>query len=124
MPTSRWLYWGGIAAAVCGAVLCVLGWYGVSGERTAARQLPYLASATVPGAALLVAGAVLLAASARVRPRERVATGRTRAGPGSRWRTPCACPPCLPRTRRPGRCGCPVGRSSTARTARWSPGSR
>lgn len=68
MPTSRWLYWGGIAAAVCGAVLCVLGWYGVSGEPTAARQLPYLASATVPGAALLVAGAVLLAASARVRP--------------------------------------------------------
>ncbi|GAA4872907.1 hypothetical protein GCM10023235_60000 [Kitasatospora terrestris] len=45
-----------------GAVLCVLGWYGVSGERLAARQLPYLASATVPGAALLVGGAVLLAA--------------------------------------------------------------
>ncbi|RAG83251.1 hypothetical protein DN069_23395 [Streptacidiphilus pinicola] len=42
-------------------MLCVLGWYGVSGERYAERQLPYLASATIPGAALIVAGAVLLA---------------------------------------------------------------
>ncbi|WP_425555671.1 hypothetical protein [Kitasatospora kazusensis] len=51
-------------AAVVGAVLCVLGWYGVSGEALTARQLPYLASATVPGAALIVAGAVLAAARA------------------------------------------------------------
>jgi hypothetical protein len=42
-------------------VLCVIGWYGVSGERFAERQLPYLASCTIPGAALIVAGAVLLA---------------------------------------------------------------
>jgi hypothetical protein len=42
-------------------VLCVIGWYGVSGERFAERQLPYLASCTIPGAALLVAAAVLLA---------------------------------------------------------------
>ena len=33
-----------------------LGWYGVSGERYAERQLPYLASCTVPGAALIIAG--------------------------------------------------------------------
>lgn len=52
--------WGGLAAVACGAVLCVLGWYGVSGERFAERQLPYIASCTVPGAALIVAGAVLL----------------------------------------------------------------
>jgi hypothetical protein len=38
----------------------VLGWYGVSGERYEARQVPYLASATIPGAALIVAGAVLV----------------------------------------------------------------
>ncbi|MFD9686126.1 hypothetical protein ACFWXO_10220 [Kitasatospora sp. NPDC059088] len=44
-----------------GAVLCVLGWYGVSGERFVEQQVPYLASATVPGAALIVAGAVLVA---------------------------------------------------------------
>lgn len=53
--------WGGWAAVSGGAVLCVIGWYGISGERFAERQLPYLASCTVPGAALIVAGAVLLA---------------------------------------------------------------
>ena len=63
MPRSRILLWGGVAAAAGGAVLCVLGWYGISGERFAERQLPYLASCTVPGAALIVAGAVLVAAT-------------------------------------------------------------
>ncbi|MET7488884.1 hypothetical protein [Streptomyces sp. NPDC005538] len=53
--------WAGWAAFAAGAVLCVIGWYGVSGERYAERQLPYLASCTIPGAALLVAGAVLFA---------------------------------------------------------------
>ncbi|MGA5197135.1 hypothetical protein [Streptomyces exfoliatus] len=61
MPTSRILLWAGLAAAAGGTVLCVLGWYGISGERFAERQLPYLASCTVPGAALIVAGAVLVA---------------------------------------------------------------
>ncbi|MEV7193224.1 hypothetical protein AB0N81_15690 [Streptomyces sp. NPDC093510] len=55
------LLWAAFAALSAGAVLCVIGWYGVSGERFAERQLPYLASCTVPGAALIVAGAVLLA---------------------------------------------------------------
>ncbi|MFG2331821.1 hypothetical protein ACGFMM_19590 [Streptomyces sp. NPDC048604] len=55
------LLWAGLAAAAAGAVLCVVGWYGMSGERFAERQLPWLASGTVPGAALLVAGAVLVA---------------------------------------------------------------
>ncbi|MEV5973299.1 hypothetical protein [Streptomyces sp. NPDC051921] len=60
MPsTSRILLWAGLAAAFGGAVLCAAGWYGISGERFAERQLPYLASCTVPGAALIVAGAVL-----------------------------------------------------------------
>lgn len=53
--------WAGWAALAAGAVLCVIGWYGVSGERHAERQLPYLASCSIPGAALIVAGAVLLA---------------------------------------------------------------
>ncbi|MEV6193849.1 hypothetical protein AB0M19_15815 [Streptomyces sp. NPDC051920] len=52
--------WAGWAALAAGAVLCVIGWYGISGERYAERQLPYLASCTVPGAALIIAGAVLL----------------------------------------------------------------
>ncbi|MFF8386828.1 hypothetical protein [Streptomyces kanasensis] len=65
LPGWRPLRWGGPAALAAGAVLCVLGWYGVSGERSAERQLPYLASGTVPGAALLVVGAVWIAAAAR-----------------------------------------------------------
>ncbi|MEU5217946.1 hypothetical protein AB0G79_17350 [Streptomyces sp. NPDC020807] len=65
MPTSRvrLLLWSGAVAAAGGAVLCVLGWYGISGERYVERQLPYLASCVVPGAALLVSGAVLVAAA-------------------------------------------------------------
>jgi hypothetical protein len=61
LRTVHPVLWAGWAALATGAVLCVLGWYGVSGERYAERQLPYLASCTVPGAALIVAGAVLLA---------------------------------------------------------------
>ncbi|WP_328497268.1 hypothetical protein OHS59_34550 [Streptomyces sp. NBC_00414] len=56
----RPVLWAGWAALASGAVLCVLGWYGISGERYAERQLPYLASCTVPGAALIIAAAVLL----------------------------------------------------------------
>ncbi|MEU4911138.1 hypothetical protein [Streptomyces fradiae] len=59
----RLLWWGGLTALAVGAVLCVLGWYGASGEHVAERQLPYLASGTVPGAALVVAGAVWTAAA-------------------------------------------------------------
>ncbi|MFE1437544.1 hypothetical protein [Streptomyces sp. NPDC058739] len=59
--TAHPVLWGGWAALAAGAVLCVIGWYGISGERFAERQLPYLASCTIPGAALIVAGAVLLA---------------------------------------------------------------
>ncbi|MEV4555485.1 hypothetical protein AB0K51_00645 [Kitasatospora sp. NPDC049285] len=64
---SGWL----LSAA--GALLCVLGWYAVSGESVTARQVPYLASATIPGAALIVAGAV-------------VATARRHAADDLRWR--------------------------------------
>ncbi|MFE6335421.1 hypothetical protein ACFVP3_25020 [Streptomyces sp. NPDC057806] len=60
LRTVHPVLWAGWAALAAGAVLCVLGWYGVSGERFAERQLPYLASCTVPGAALIVAAAVLL----------------------------------------------------------------
>lgn len=77
VPMPRLLWWGGLVALAVGAVLCVLGWYGVSGERFAERQLPHLASGTVPGAALVVAGAVWAAAGARA-----VAGGAT-GGPGA-----------------------------------------
>lgn len=48
------------AAVVAGAVLMFLGWYGVSGRAVVAQQIPYLASASIPGLALVVAGAVLI----------------------------------------------------------------
>lgn len=51
---------GWVIAAV-GAGLNVVGWYQISGQPTEAQQLPYLASSTIPGAALIVAGAVLIA---------------------------------------------------------------
>ncbi|XIJ58124.1 hypothetical protein ACF9IK_08675 [Kitasatospora hibisci] len=75
--------WFGWIVAAAGAALCVLGWYGVSGESFAEQQIPYLASSTIPGAALIVAGAVLLAlrpprgpAQEGTEPPERRGTGR------------------------------------------------
>ncbi|WP_374209140.1 hypothetical protein [Kitasatospora sp. A2-31] len=75
--------WVGWIVAAAGAALCVLGWYGVSGESFAEQQIPYLASSTIPGAALIVAGAVLLAhrpcrgpAQERPEPPERRGGGR------------------------------------------------
>lgn len=58
---------GWVIAAV-GAGLEVIGWYQVSGQPTEPQQLPYLASATIPGAALIVAGAVLAAGHRRAEP--------------------------------------------------------
>ena len=55
---------GWLVAAV-GVGLDAVGWYQISGQPTEAQQLPYLASATIPGAALIVAGAVLIAGSRR-----------------------------------------------------------
>ena len=55
----------GWICCAAGVLLCALGWYGVSGERYAARQIPYLASATAPGTALIVGGSILLAARRR-----------------------------------------------------------
>lgn len=60
----------GWAVTAAGAALLVVGWYGISGESVVAKQLPYLASATIPGAALLVAG-LLLAARAPTGERDR-----------------------------------------------------
>lgn len=51
------LSWGLVAA---GALLLVLGWYGVSGEALTAKQLPYLVSGGLGGIALIVLAAALL----------------------------------------------------------------
>lgn len=60
---------GWVIAAV-GVGMDVVGWYQISGQPTEAQQLPYLASATIPGAALIVAGAVLVAGRRRVEARD------------------------------------------------------
>jgi hypothetical protein len=59
---TRMRTWLGVVVAVVGVVLLVVGWYKVSGEADVARQMPYVVSACIPGGALLVAGAVLIAA--------------------------------------------------------------
>lgn len=46
---------GGAVGSV-GVLLLVLGWYLISGEAVAGKQLPYLASASIPGAVLVVCG--------------------------------------------------------------------
>ena len=63
MGQSFWTFQSrvGVTAIGAGVGLIVLGWYGASGEALVAAQVPYLASATIPGAAAVIAGAVLLA---------------------------------------------------------------
>jgi hypothetical protein len=63
----------GYVALVLGAVLLVLGWYGASGAVHVAEQIPYLASASIPGAALVIAGAAYVAADRTRRSNERAA---------------------------------------------------
>lgn len=70
--TREWLGW---ALAAAGAVLCVLGWYGVSGEQFVEQQIPYLASSTIPGAALVVAGTVMVALRASARSKSQTPRG-------------------------------------------------
>jgi hypothetical protein len=49
----------GGAVGFAGVLLLVVGWYLISGEAVAAKQLPYLASASLPGAVLVVCGVVV-----------------------------------------------------------------
>lgn len=68
----------GWLVAGLGVVLLVLGWYGISGQATVAQQLPYLASASIPGAALVIGGLILASAErARGRAGERVVDAAT-----------------------------------------------
>ncbi len=48
----------GGALVFIGVLLLVLGWYLISGEAIAGKQLPYLASTSIPGAVLVVCGFV------------------------------------------------------------------
>lgn len=71
-PTAR--VWFGVIIAAAGATLLFLGWYGVSGESSVAEQVPYLASASIPGAALLIVGAMLAAREREGQNAERLVT--------------------------------------------------
>ena len=80
-----------IAAALAGAgvLLCVLGWYQIAGQPTVPQQLPYLASATIPGAALLVVGLVLaLRTPLPGRVERRTPAATSVPAPDGRWRVP------------------------------------
>ena len=72
-PPSRFAgrAWFGTALALAGAVLLFLGWYGVSGRASIGEQMPYLASGSIPGAALVVAAAVVVASESTQRATQR-----------------------------------------------------
>jgi len=50
----------GSVGLVAGIVLVGLGWYDASGQSVVAKQLPYLVSATLPGAVLAILGGLML----------------------------------------------------------------
>lgn len=53
-PYAGWAFYG------FGALLVVIGWFGVSGESIVAKQLPYLVSGGIGGVLLAVLGAYFL----------------------------------------------------------------
>jgi len=55
-----------VAVMVVGIALLIGGYIGISGTTNTSDQLSYLASATLPGAAVLIAGAVLASRAATV----------------------------------------------------------
>ena len=59
-----------IAVIVIGAVLLFAGYWGASDTANPGDQIPHLASGTVPGLALVIAGAVLLLRREHERDRE------------------------------------------------------
>lgn len=65
--------WGPVVLAVVGAVLLFAGYWGASDSTTPGEQLPHLASGTIPGAALVIAAAVLLHRREAIRARQEAA---------------------------------------------------
>ncbi len=64
------------AAGICilvGVVLLVAGYFGISDTLNVGEQLPYIASSTVPGLALVLGGAVLVHRHEVVKTREQAA---------------------------------------------------
>ena len=74
-PQSRWRFvtdptslvptFAGIAIAIVGFVLMIIGWSQVAGETEVWKQMPYLLSAGLPGLGLVMLGLVIINVSAR-----------------------------------------------------------
>ncbi|MGP3983148.1 hypothetical protein [Streptomyces sp. KR80] len=63
---SQWDRLTAVATAIAGAVVLIIGWYGVSGTAYAAEQLPYVVSAGLGGLFLLgISTALWLSADLR-----------------------------------------------------------
>lgn len=65
--------WLPIASAILGAVFLFAGYWGASGTSDPGEQLPHIASGTIPGAALVIAAAVLAHRRETVRARNETA---------------------------------------------------
>jgi hypothetical protein len=61
-PTSRWRLWFGAGSLALAAVIGVVGWYKISGERLLNFQVPLLASAGLAVVLLSVLGGSMLVA--------------------------------------------------------------
>ena len=61
-PTSRWRLWFGVGSLGLAALISVIGWYKISGERLVNFQVPLLASAGLAVVLLSVLGGSMLVA--------------------------------------------------------------
>jgi hypothetical protein len=69
-PRRRGSDLAALVAAATGALLLFAGYWGISDSRAPGDQLPYFASSTIPGLALIVVAAVLLVRHEHARDRE------------------------------------------------------
>ncbi len=72
-PTSRLPVVLAVVSLVGGALLLFSGYWGASGTSNPGEQLPYFASGTVPGLALVLCGLALILAREHRRDRDEVA---------------------------------------------------
>ncbi len=72
-PTSRLPVVLAVVSLVGGALLLFSGYWGASGTSNPGEQLPYLASGTIPGLALVLCGLALILAREHRRDRDEVA---------------------------------------------------
>lgn len=74
-----------IAVMVIGVILLIAGYIGASGTTDTADQITYIASSTLPGVAVLIAGAVLAARAASVAQQRETAALRQEVSAVVQW---------------------------------------